>query len=274
MEKVIFKECSDYEKAQETLRSILEGYSFLIKPGMKVFLKPNLLAPSLPEEGVTTHPAVLEAVLKFVLDCGGVPSVGDSPASSKGYQAAKKGGLIEVCERYKVPFEELDDPVEVTGSVFKKIRISEKVLKSDLVINLPKLKAHSLMILTLAVKNTFGCVPGKDKTAWHIKALSPMKMADLFIDIHQVVKPSLNILDGITGMEGNGPANGSVKNFGVIGVSENGFALDDAVCKRLKVNPSRVFINNRAKNLLLFFGHKPMRSQAFLRIQFIIIMRL
>jgi uncharacterized protein (DUF362 family)/NAD-dependent dihydropyrimidine dehydrogenase PreA subunit len=145
-------------------------------------------------------------------------------------------GVEDVCERLGVPCVPLDDPVEVSGEVFQKIKISRKVLEADKVVNLPKLKTHSQMVMTLGVKNTFGCVVGLEKSSWHMRAKNYDDFANLLIDIHQIVSPVLTILDGVEGMEGNGPTNGKKKHFGLVAVSKNAFALDDAVCKALGID--------------------------------------
>jgi len=145
-----------------------------------------------------------------------------------------------------VPIVELDEPVEVDGEKFKKIKISKKILDADKIINIAKLKTHSQMILTMAIKNTFGCVVGKEKSSWHFRAKTNINFAKVIVDIHNIVKPTINIVDGIDGMEGNGPANGKQKHFGMIGVSENAYALDHAIAQKLKVKEKYVYILKEA----------------------------
>lgn len=245
--KVFLKNCDSYEKVDSVLKPLLErNFSDLFKKGESVLVKPNLLSAKKPQQGVTTHPTVVESVLKFLIDLGTVPVVGDNPASTNLKRAAYESGIAQVCEKLSVPVVELDDPAEVDGQVYRKIKISSKVLKVDKVVNIAKLKTHSQMILTLAVKNTFGCIPGLEKSGWHIRCATNENFASLLVDVHLLVNPVLNIIDGVIGMEKNGPASGKIKKFGVIAVSENAFALDHAVCKRLGIEPEKIFVLKEA----------------------------
>ncbi len=226
---------------EKTLSPLLEKYSKLFQKGDIILIKPNLLSARKPDQGVTTHPAVVETVLKFLISLGTKPFVGDSPAAGVFQRVISESGIADVCRKLGIPTVELDDPIVVDGQVYKKIKISSKVFEADKVVNLAKLKTHSQMILTLGVKNTFGCIPGLEKSGWHIRCGTNENFASLLVDVHLLVKPVLTILDGVLGMEGNGPANGKLKNFGVLAVCENAFALDHAICERLSVQPQVVF---------------------------------
>jgi uncharacterized protein (DUF362 family) len=239
---VYLNKCDDYEKSVEKIIKMLEPYKNKFEKGDKVLLKPNLLSPKEVEKAVTTHPKIVEAVILFLLDLDVEIYLGDSPATGSALQAVKANGIYDVCQKYNIPIVELDEPIEVDGENYKKIKISKKVLDADKIINIAKLKTHSQMILTMAIKNTFGCVVGKEKPAWHLRAKTNTNFAKVIIDIHNIVKPTINILDGIEGMEGNGPANGKQKHFGVIGVSENAYALDHAVAEKLNVKEKYVYI--------------------------------
>src|SRR6056297_470372 len=218
-----------YQKGTEGLSEALTQYDHLFKRGDRVLVKPNLLSARDINLGVTTHPKTLDVVLKYLLGLETVPFVGDSPPDGNGYAVAKKTGLIDICEKHNVAFVELDEPVKVQHDGEYDFSISKKVLDADKIVNLAKLKTHSLTILTLAVKNTFGCVPGKEKASWHFNALNNHNFAKLMVEICSVVHPTLNIVDGLIAHEGNGPSNGKPKRQGVIFLSENAFALDDAI---------------------------------------------
>jgi len=250
------KECSDYEEAGEVLYDLLEKFENRFEPGDKVLVKPNMLSPRSYRDGVTTHPKILEVVLKFLMDLGTKPFVGDSPAVGTARSVGKASGLLDVCERLGVPLEELDDPVEVGGEMYKKIRISRKVLEADKVVNIPKLKTHSQMVFTLGVKNTFGCVVGKEKSAWHLRAGTNENFANLLIDVHLIVNPVITILDGIVGMEGNGPSNGTIKRFNLLAVSDNAFALDWVIVSRLGIPPNVVYTLKEAGKRELIPEHE------------------
>jgi len=237
---VFFRRCEGYNNASEVLKRLLAKYSDRFSPGEEVLVKPNMLSPRKAEEAVTTHPMILRAVLEFLLDLGVKPVVGDSPASGTATSVAKKAGLLDVCEHLRVPLVELNDPVDANGEVYRKIKISKMALTMQ-VVNIAKLKTHSQMVMTLGVKNTFGCVVGREKPAWHLRAGTNERFADLLIDVHLLVSPVITVMDGIEGMEGNGPANGTKRFFGLLAVSENAFALDYAIVEALGVNPGVVY---------------------------------
>lgn len=245
--EVYLEKCDSYEKAPERIQNLLIPFSGLFSKNQKIWVKPNLLAPRDPDKAITTHPVVLREVLRFLLALGVKPLVADSPGVGSFSKIAEQCGITAVCEELGVPLVEIKNFVELNGEVFKQLRIADLLQSVDGVINLPKLKTHGQMVMTLGVKNTFGCVVGMNKPAYHMRAKNHLLFADLLIDIYLLVNPMLTILDGIEGMEGNGPSGGTKKTFGVLGVSQNAFALDHAVVKRLKLNPDLVFTLRRAK---------------------------
>lgn len=237
---VFFRRCGNYNNASERLKKLLMEYSDRFSPGEEVLVKPNMLSPRKAEEAVTTHPMILRAVLEFLLNLRVKPVVGDSPASSTAKSVAKKAGLLDVCKDLRVQLVELGDPVDANGEVYSRIKVSKTALSMK-VVNIAKLKTHSQMVMTLGVKNTFGCVVGREKSAWHLRAGINERFADLLIDVHSLVSPVITVMDGIEGMEGDGPANGIKRFFGLLAVSENAFALDYAIVEALGTDPGVVY---------------------------------
>lgn len=254
MSNIALIHCEDYdpdpvEEATRLLIDALGGINQFVKPGQKVLLKPNLLGAYARERRITTDPAIVRAVAKVVLEAGGKPFIGDSPALHSFKKAAFQSGLATVAEELKIELVELSDPriapVPV-GSVFKKIEIAAQALDADVIINLPKLKTHSQMLLTLGVKNLFGTVVGQRKGEWHYMAgVDRDTFADLHLDIYQTVKPVLTILDGVWAMEGNGPSNGRPRKLGLIAAAQDAIALDVCICHLLGA-PVRSFPIYRA----------------------------
>jgi uncharacterized protein (DUF362 family) len=114
-------------------------------------------------------------------------------------------------------------------------------MDADVVINLPKVKSHMQLTVTLGVKNLFGCVPGKMKAWWHMEAgKDANRFGEMLVETARAIAPNLTIVDGIIGHEGNGPSGGEPRNLGVLGASEDVFALDRAMIEVLGVDPSRV----------------------------------
>jgi NAD-dependent dihydropyrimidine dehydrogenase PreA subunit len=121
---------------------------------------------------------------------------------------------------------------------------------ADLVINLPKAKTHGQMVLTAAVKNSFGAVIGMEKAQWHFRAgRSPEDFARLLVHIHALVAPRLSILDGVIGMEGNGPSAGDPRSLGFLLASTDAHALDAVLARMWGLAPHQVFTLAVARDL-------------------------
>ena len=219
---------------------LIGGIGAFVKQGSRVLLKPNLLFGKSPEKAVTTHPAILRGMIQIVREVGGVPFIGDSPSVGSLMRTAEKAGIKAVANEMKCALVEFNNPVlpsQRKGKIFKQLEIDRTVLEADVVINLPKFKTHSLTLLTLGVKNLFGCIPGPRKALWHLKAGEDRKtFAQILVDIYQVVQPSLTILDGIVRMEGNGPNSGQPIPLGLILASTDSVSLDQITCDLLGIS--------------------------------------
>ncbi|MCR5347395.1 MAG: DUF362 domain-containing protein [Fretibacterium sp.] len=215
------------------------GGKHFVAPGDKVLLKVNLVAGHKPERRVTTDPSVVESVARLILDCGGHPVIGDSPGIDSFSRAAERAGLMDVARRLGIPCAELDDPVALPpGESFHKIEAARLVRDADVIINLPKMKTHGQMLLTLGVKNLFGCVVGRSKAAWHYNVgLNRECFASLLLDICKGVAPVFTILDGVIGMDGDGPTSGQPFPYGVIAAAEDVLTMDFWLCRMLGVPP-------------------------------------
>jgi len=250
--RVAMRRCKDYDsgKVAQAVKKALEdlgGIDRYVKPGDRVLLKPNLLVGRAAERHVNTHPEVVRAVIKLVKRAGGTPIVGDSPAlpaSGNAVKVAAKCGIADVAKKEGVEVIDFNDPVEVdslSGAKFKKFKIDRSVLDNDVVINLPKLKSHGQMTLTMGVKNIFGVVPGTRKTQWHFAAGTDRhNFARMLIDLYRRVAPRITLMDGIIGMQGNGPQSGDPKKIGLIMASEDAVALDAVACKVVGLERSRM----------------------------------
>ena len=249
MSTVSLVHCETYESqvlgaAVRRAVDLLGGISSFVKPGDRVLLKPNLLSAHSPDKRVTTDPEVVRAVARQVMEAGGKPFIGDSPALGSFRRVAGKTGMAEVAGQLGIELVELGQPIPVSppeGSTFRQLEISSHALKADLVINLPKLKTHSQMLLTLGVKNMFGTIVSQRKAEWHYMAgVDRDTFASLLLDICFTVRPALTIMDGVWGMEGHGPANGMPRRLNLIAAAADVVALDVGLCRVLGV-PLRVF---------------------------------
>jgi uncharacterized protein (DUF362 family)/Pyruvate/2-oxoacid:ferredoxin oxidoreductase delta subunit len=245
-EKVAIAGCTDYAYPR-----VLAGVRDALKPlgGMKAFvrrrdrvlIKPNLLIGRHPDRCVTTHPTVVKAVAELVHEAGGIPAIGDSPSVGGLQRTAAQAGIAAVAEEVGCNLTEFKEVAEVRADeacTFRRFELAKAVLEADVVINLPKVKTHSQTLLTLGVKNIFGCIPGMRKAQWHLKAgIDHAYFAGMLAELCQIVKPCLTIADGIIGMEGDGPGNGAPRLLGLILASGNPFALDTTLCRIIGVPP-------------------------------------
>ena len=247
--------CQNYDedKVLSALRrsiDLIGGIQTFVRKGNHVLLKPNLLYGKSPEKAVTTHPSILRGMIQIVREAGGVPFIGDSPSVGSLMKTAEKAGVKAVADEMKCPLVEFNKPVlppKRKGKIFKQLEIDQTVLEVDVIINLPKFKTHSLTLLTLGVKNLFGCIPGPRKALWHLKAGEDRKtFAQILVDVYQIIHPSLTILDGIVGMEGNGPNSGQPIPLGLILASGDSLSLDQIVCDLLGVSRESLLTNRVA----------------------------
>jgi len=188
----------------------LGGIGRFVRPGMQVLLKPNLLAAADLERAITTHPPV-----------------------EKNPPVWRRGGMTEVAERTSaclIPFE---------GVEWKRLNghdyfIARPVFEADLVINLPKLKTHALTLYTGAVKNLFGTIPGTRKREVHYRAPGVRDFGQALVDVLELVRPGLTLMDGVLGQEGNGPGmGGTPRRYGCLVASTDPVALDTVITRAL-----------------------------------------
>jgi uncharacterized protein (DUF362 family) len=220
-----------------------------IRKDCRVIIKPNLLAPASPEKAVLTHPLIVKAVVEYVLDKGGHPCIADSPAVGSIEKILKESGIESALEGLDVDCRAFKKVrVMDVGEPFKNIEIAADAVDADIFINLPKLKTHSQMLLTLGVKNLFGCIVGMKKPEWHLRAGVDREMfARLLVKIYQTIKPEFTILDGILAMEGQGPGKGGTpRQLGVLMASSNAAAIDVAVCRMLGVDTEKMLTSKIA----------------------------
>ncbi|MFH1038529.1 MAG: DUF362 domain-containing protein [PVC group bacterium] len=239
-----------YDKALEpALERVLEplgGMEKFVRPGQTVLLKPNLLRRARPEEAVTTHPALVRAVAVLVKRAGGKAVIGDSPGAAAAHTRNTLVKLYRACGMDRAADETgvelaLDTGHRVTalprGRIIKKSEIIQPALDADVIINLPKFKTHSFTLLTGAVKNLFGLVPGLLKPAYHARFPDVNDFSSMLVDLAEFAAPALTITDGIWGMEGNGPGAGDRRDMGLIVAGEGPAAVDVVLSRIMGIDP-------------------------------------
>ena len=221
--------------AVEKLLDKLGGMSAFIKKGMKVFVKANLVREMPPEAAATTHPAVIEAVCRKIIEAGGIPTVGDSCGGvyTSGHMNSlyKTTGMRDACEKSGASLNQNFSSHTVfneKGNVLKSVEITDSFLDADVVVNVCKLKTHGLTGYSGAVKNLFGLIPGLVKAEMHSKYNTIETFCNCLIDLERFAseKIVLHVIDGIIGMDGNGPTNGKPKEMDVLIASADPYLAD------------------------------------------------
>jgi uncharacterized protein (DUF362 family) len=229
---------------------VLDPQNSLFGPGQKVLLKPNLLRGFTPERCVTTHPVVVEAMCRVLKDMAVREIViSDSPALGSLSAVADKAGYGFLEKKYGVRILPLTDPVpfENTEQV-PHLKVAGCLQHYDQIINLPKVKSHCQMTMTLGIKNLFGLVIGKRKPALHCLVKNDkLKFGKMLIDIARHVNPCLTIVDGIQAMQGQGPINGTPYPLGVMGASKDMTALDRVFADLLNIPLEKVYALEAAR---------------------------
>jgi uncharacterized protein (DUF362 family)/Pyruvate/2-oxoacid:ferredoxin oxidoreductase delta subunit len=227
----------------------IKAQDIMSRKGLTVLLKPNLLSAKPPERAVTTHPAVVRAVIQwvkqfepaeiYVCDSSG----GIKPGTTE--KSFEVSGVRDVCEQegaVAVPFEKTERRIYKVERplVLNRFAGSALLEKADIIINLPKIKTHGLTHLTCCIKNMFGLLPLANKPSAHARFPNPDEFCSALVDIYSAAQPQLTVVDGYYCMEGKGPGAGDVVKHDVILAGRDGVALDTAVCRMIHLPPRDV----------------------------------
>lgn len=254
--RVILREIHEYdlELLTQAVEEAMEAFGATerIKPGMTVALKPNLVMKADPESGVITHPTLVAAVGLAVKKLGAEAVIAESsgglhtPAAMNSIFSAC--GYREMAERFGLTLytqcrhRQVEQPL---AELCRSFSIIEPFLEADFIIDLPKFKSHCMTRFSGAVKNLFGVVPGLMKPELHCRFPEERDFVRMLVDLCETVRPHLSIMDGIDGMEGDGPTGGTKRHLGVFAASDSPYALD-LVCSRIaNMNPNEIlFLKN------------------------------
>jgi len=217
------------------------GIGKYVAEGDRVLVKPNFIVPKKSSTGATTDLAVIEAVVKVVLDCKAVPIIGEGvPFAYDADTTFKRVGVHKLAEKYEIELVNMDQyPHEIVEFdhplVLDEIPVSRLVFEVDRIINLPVMKTHTQTTITLGMKNLKGCIPGKHKLTVH-----QLGVSEGVVDLNTVVKPTFTLIDGIVGMDGNGPSNGRPKRMDLLLGSDDVLALEIVGAKIMGFDPYAV----------------------------------
>jgi uncharacterized protein (DUF362 family)/Pyruvate/2-oxoacid:ferredoxin oxidoreductase delta subunit len=213
---VAIQKCVSYEKSliKSRMQKCIEliGFNLDTLKGKKVLLKPNLLSASPPEKQVTTNPAFVRAAAEIALEAGASEVwVGDSPGMGNVKRCFGACGISEALKGLPVKMADFNRPAswKTPKGVLPEYVVAQEAEACDILINLPKLKTHTQMTLTCAVKNMFGLMLGLSKAKMHLVAgTDNLHFAKILVELCYLKKPDLTLVDGVTAMHGNGPGSG------------------------------------------------------------------
>ncbi|MFW6080471.1 MAG: DUF362 domain-containing protein [Desulfosalsimonas sp.] len=241
---------ASYDSVREAVDRAFEMFP-VDMTGKKVLIKPNVLRSAGPGEGITTHPAVMSAVVEKVASANPASIVvGDNPGLhdyGANQESFNKTGLMEAAGGYYQNIGDDPVPVSFNPEFMSTVSVSRAVLDADVIISLPKFKTHGLTVITGALKNSYGIMPGAIKAKLHKAAGSPERFHELLVDVFLLRVPDLFIVDAVVGMEGNGPASPDLRDVGCIIAGDNAVAVDAVIARMMGLDPGRLRFLQYAK---------------------------
>jgi uncharacterized protein (DUF362 family)/Pyruvate/2-oxoacid:ferredoxin oxidoreductase delta subunit len=241
-----------YENVRQAVDRAFEIFPLNLQ-GKTVLIKPNVLRSSEAKEGVVTNPAVLRAVVEKVETMGPATIVvGDNPgvfSYGANEESFKKTGLLEASMGYYRNIGNESQKVDFNPDFMSTVSLSKIILDADIIISLPKFKTHGLTVMTGAVKNSYGFLPGAQKAKLHKAAGSPERFHEMLVDVFRLRIPDLFLMDAVVGMEGNGPASPDLRDIGLILASDNAVAMDAVVATMMGCEPGKLRFLQKAKEV-------------------------
>ncbi len=230
----------DREAIKEKIDTLWQELSWPGVRSCRVLLKPNLISAKRRDGLPCTNGDFIAAVAEYLLDQGAVVTVGDSPAFGGAKAVMTAVGITEKLKGLPVELVDFSHGTSVRLAGGASVKIAREALECDLLLNLPKCKAHCQMLVTLAVKNFFGTVIGWRKPWAHMRhGENEDTFAAFIVDLLALFPESFSILDGIVALHGKGPVQGEAFELGLIAASKNPVALDLALLGVLGIEPER-----------------------------------
>ena len=217
--------------------------SGFFKTDKPVLLKPNLLSDSAPEENITTHPLVVEAVGDLLKKYNCEIAIGDSSGGSlvniekiwKTTEMTTVSRKLD-CELINFSRYGIEKVKPVKHRYFPEYPLSEVYKEFSYIVNIPKLKTHSMLGFTGALKNFYGLIPGFSKVTCHKIAPKAVSFAEIIVHLYTKICPRLTVVDSIVAMEGHGPAAGDPNNVGLIIMGLDPLVVDVVLAKLIGIN--------------------------------------
>jgi uncharacterized protein (DUF362 family) len=244
--RVAVLEASSYDRDLEgTVGDGLTAIGAYVR-GARVVLKPNLVEFD-PEVPINTDPRLVAATAVALRRLGASSvTVAEAPGHRRDLQyVASRSGLLEALAEVGTPFVDLNTvsirrvPLETRYTPLGELWLPETLVDADVVISMPKMKTHHWADVTLSLKNCFGCLPGR-VYGWPKNVLHWVGIQNSILDIATAVRPRYAIVDGIVGMEGNGPISGSPVQAGVLVFGDDPVATDSIAATLMGFDPETV----------------------------------
>ena len=232
---------ASYDNCRDAVNRAFESFPLEIT-GRKVLIKPNVLRASMADEHIVTHPALLRAVVDKVEELSASRIVvGDNPgifSYGDNEKSFEKTGLMDAAKGYYRNLGNATRKIAFNPEYLDSVGVSEEIMEADIVISLPKFKTHGLTVMTGAIKNSYGILPGAQKARLHQIAGSPPRFHDVIVEVFRLRVPDLFIMDAVVGMEGSGPASPELRDIGLILAADNGVAMDSVVAQMMGTDPA------------------------------------
>ena len=244
--KVSIHRTRDYaDGLTDIIRRVIADHKLSVT-GKRILLKPNLVEFD-PHAPINTHPAVVRAALEAFRSAGAAEvHIAEGPGHRRdAMEIAEMAGYLDLIPRFEDIFTDLNyDEVHCVTlhrprSRLTKVYLARAVFSYDLLVSMPKMKTHHWAGATLSMKNLFGCVPGS-VYGWPKNVLHWAGIHESIADLHSVMPPHFAIVDGIVGMEGNGPIQGKARYSGVIVAGRDMPAVDATCCRLMRIDPTKV----------------------------------
>jgi uncharacterized protein (DUF362 family) len=269
---------------QTSLEDIIRHGIHLFKldlKGKRIVLKPNLVEFD-PKGVINTHPAVIEAAIASFRSLGAREVVvAEGPGHRRDNEyLLTASGIYDVIKEHRVRYVDLNtDDVRRTKlrssfTNLSELYLPETLFNADLLVSMPKLKTHHWTGVTLSLKNMFGVVPGS-VYGWPKNALHWAGIHRSILDINSSLPiPQFAIVDGIVGMEGNGPLQGQAKQSGVLILGDDLVAVDATAARLMKIEPRKIdyleiadrFLGNISHERIVLVGEQLERFQQDYRV--------
>ncbi|HET6616321.1 MAG TPA: DUF362 domain-containing protein [Gemmatimonadota bacterium] len=220
------------------VRVDVRGRSVLLKPNLVEFFRGSF---------INTDPRMVVAAADALRRLGASSVVvAEGPGHRRDTEAVvTASGLRDALDDARLPFIDLNDaplvrtPLRTRYTGLNELWVPRVLRDTDVVVSMPKLKTHHWVGVTLSLKNCFGCMPGRvygwPKDVFHVNGIP-----ESIVDIAAAVRPSLAIIDGIVGMQGDGPINGDPVQSGVVVISRDLVAADVTGARLMGIEPEKV----------------------------------